>query len=152
MFFSRKTSEKYENYSNEIFSVSKWQAFLSFVVSQGPIIVLMLFFGMAIKRNNNDDSRDVLFLWNIIVFFCMFILLRFVQNWMFRLAHYYQLGEILLISKICCKRNFQKTRLIMNYSFSTSDILILVVILISYLYHNMNYYNTSALINFSLME
>lgn len=144
--------EKYESYSDSIFKVSMWQAFLSFAVSQGPIVFLMFFFSKTIKRNTVIEDKDISFLWSVIVFFCMFLILRFVQNWMFRLALYYQFAEILLISKICCKNKFQNRSFVVNYSFSQSDLLILVVIIVSYFFHNMSYYDVSALTNFSLME
>lgn len=144
--------QHYEVYSKTMFQVSLGQALLSFMSSHAPIILVMIYFSVTCKSDGDLERKDKSFLWSVVVFFCLFNVLRCTQNWLFRLGYYYQLGEILLIGKLCSKKVQQGKRLIENYFFAETDVLVVLVILFSYFIYNISYYDVSPFVNFSLVD
>ena len=150
---SFETFSHYNVYENMMHQVSFGQSLLNFFINYFPMVFILFFFSMSVKFSSEEAKRLFHFLWLVTVCFCLILLFRFVNNWMFRIGFYYQLGEILLMSKICsANNNFQTNKSLMNYSFSFSTICVLLLALLSFVMFNINYFDVSPFINFSLME
>ena len=143
---------RYASYQEKLYQVTIGQAFTSFLVNYFPLILLMIVFNKKTKFLSNEEKRFYSFLWLVSILFCQIILMRYINNWLFRIAYYYQLGEILITSIICSKIYKVNPDSKGRYTISSSDILILLVVLSYHFKHNMAYYSQSALTNFSLME
>lgn len=141
----------FASYGENIFQVTIGQSLLNFFVSYFPIILVLIIFGLSVKLADVHEVKDFHFLWMATLLFCFIILLRFVDNWFFRVAFYYQLGEILIISKVCSKNYGAQTNVFLTkYSFSIQDIILSVLLVFSYIRFHMFYYNESPFVNFSL--
>ena len=143
--------ERYNAYLDSFYQVSVGQALASFFTSYFPIVLLMFFF--SLNRNFSKNDKDFQFLWVVTFFFCAFIIMRFIETYFFRVAYYYQLGEILIISRICQKPSIKDNNggLLTNYFLSEYDFLVVLVIIISF-YIQLRMYDLSPLINYSIME
>ena len=142
----------FAGHGEKLFQVTIGQSILNFFVNNFPIILVIGFFGLSVKFTDVNEKKKYHFLWMATLLFSFIILLRFVDNWFFRVAFYYQLGEILIISKVCSKNYGAQTNVFLTkYSFSIQDILLSVLLIISYIRFNISYYDQSPFVNFSLV-
>lgn len=112
----------------------------------------ILFFVHSRKRRQwkYKDKKELTFLWATVIVFIITLVLRVYSNWMFRIGLYYELGTLLLVSKLCPMRY--------NYSYGGRKILVtqsqimIVGYYIAYflfLQYHTNF-DSSALVNFGL--
>ena len=150
IFFSLDIAYQYEEYRESLFNVTIGQSLTNFFVSYMPLFMLVYFVYLSKPKSNIEEKKDFDFLWFVILIFSATIILRFVQNWFFRLGWYFQIGEILLIAKLCKKNPYTSgKRFFANCSISSSEILPAYLVLY-YLFWNYIYFEQSALVNFSL--
>lgn len=137
----------YEGYGTDIGMVN---AFKYFIVSCAPIIFLLFLFARNYTVHNETQKKEYIFLWSTVIVFSTIIFLRYLQNWLFRLGFYYQLGEFFLVGKICSKPVLERRNLLNDFKFTIPDAIVLYYFIWS-LYWNFMHIEAAALPNFTLM-
>lgn len=122
----------------------------SFAVSF--IIYVVIFYIQKTNKYewNNEDKDDVSFLWGLSFVYLITILLRVYINWTFRIGLYYEIGTILLISKLC-KNKERYTLSNKSLTINRQSIYALGYYVVYFFLHNCyTIINSSALVNFNL--
>lgn len=150
MFFLLDFAHQYEEYSESLYNVTISQSLANFFVSYMPLCILVCLVYIGKPKSSTEEKKDFDFLWFVFFLCGATIILRFVQNWFFRLGWYFQIGEILLIAKLCKRDFFPNDKgVLANCSISSTEILPVYVALY-YFCWNYIYFDQSPLVNFSL--
>lgn len=148
-FLSLDFFERYRmSYGESLYQISTIGSIKYFLASHLPLIILMLVFSMGKKIDDYKQKREFDFFWTTVIVFSLILLLRTILTWFFRLAFYYQLGEIFLIGKICEKVYIanEKDR---KYRFAFSDFILLYTFVSSFIW-NYTHIDHASLTNFAL--